>query len=92
MSRLRAVTPAHVAIRHIDEEAVLLNLDTGVYHGLDPIGRDFLTALESHDTVAAAADALARRYQVSPARIHEDLERFCERMVERGLLDFSDRT
>lgn len=89
MDNLRAATPAHVAVRRVASETVLLNLETGVYHGLDVLGSDFLSALEDHRTLAAASRALARSYGVSCDRTYEDLERFCRQMADRGLLELS---
>jgi len=35
---MRAVVPAHVLIRHLDGESVLLNLESERYFGLDATG------------------------------------------------------
>ena len=35
---MRAIVPAHVLIRHLEGESVLLNLDSERYFGLDATG------------------------------------------------------
>lgn len=89
MDRVHVRLPPHVAVRRLDGETVLLNLQTGAYHGLDAVGTDFLSALEDHETVEAAADDLAGRYEVSTERVRKDIQRFCEGMRERGLMELS---
>lgn len=82
--------PSHVAHRRLADETVLLNLESGMYHGLDGVGSDFLQALEAHKTVDAAAAALAHTYGVTGERVRGDMLKFCEGMKQRGLLVLDD--
>src|SRR6478672_4662746 len=44
----RVVVPDGVLAREIDGETVLLNLDTGIYFGLDAVGTDMWRAIQAN--------------------------------------------
>jgi hypothetical protein len=87
---LRARVPEHVVHRDFQEETVVLNLETGQYHGLNATARRMLAALVEADSIALAADALEREFGVSRSRIERDLADLCDALVSRGLLRFDD--
>jgi hypothetical protein len=90
--RASVTVPQHVVYRSFPTETVLLNLQTGTYHGLNPIGGRMLEALERADTVRAAAAELAERYAQSQATIEGDLCELCAALQERGLIEVDDET
>ena len=63
MTAATARVPAHVVYRMFAQETVVLNLNTGRYHGLNPTAGTMLTALERHATVGEAAAWLAAHYE-----------------------------
>jgi hypothetical protein len=87
---LNAVTiaiPQYVVHRSFVAETVLLNIDTGQYHGLDPVGGRFLDVLLATPSAAHAAEALATEFGQPVERVQEDLVRFCDGLRERGLIE-----
>jgi hypothetical protein len=82
----RARVPAHVVHRTFPEETVVLNLETGRYHGLNATAGKMLAALVQADSVSLASVALAAEFGVPPARIERDLIRLCAALEERGLI------
>ena len=86
----RATLPAHVVHRQFAEETVILNLDTGHYHGLNVTGGRMLDVLGASQSVGHAAKELAAEYQQPLSVIEEDLTVFCLALVERGLLELRD--
>src|ERR671938_504612 len=52
-ARLRV--PEHVVYRDFDDETVVLNLDSGQYHGLNPTAAAMLSAVDGAETVGGAA-------------------------------------
>jgi hypothetical protein len=68
-------------------ETVVLNLETGKYHGLNPTGGRMLEVLEKTPNVAEAATKLAAQFGVPLDEIRRDLLTFCEDLAERGLLE-----
>lgn len=89
-ARLLASTvglPEHVVHRAFAAETVVLNLQTGKYHGLNPVAGRMLEVLEHTGTVQEAARQLAAEYEQPIATIEEDLCSLCADLSERGLID-----
>jgi hypothetical protein len=82
-----ARVPAHVVFRSFPHETVVLNLDTGKYHGLNPTAGRMLELLEKSETVDAAAALLAEEYGQDLETIRRDLYELCIDLIERGLLE-----
>lgn len=82
----RVTVPRHVVYRRFPAETVVLNLDTGTYHGLNPIAGRMLEALDGAPSVRDAAAALLAEYEVSPAQLHGDLIELCDALIARGLI------
>lgn len=87
LAGVRARVPTHIVYRAFPRETVVLNLDTGLYHGLNPVAGDMLTALERSDSVSAAAESLAAEYRQPLERVAADLADMCESLAERGLIE-----
>jgi hypothetical protein len=83
----KARVPAHVVFRSFPRETVVLNLDTGKYHGLNPTAGRMLELLENADTIDAAAARLAEEYGQDLETIRHDLHDLCIELCERGLLE-----
>jgi len=82
----RAVVPAHVLVRHLDGESVLLNLESERYFGLDGTGTRMLELLTSMPSVSAAYEKLLEEFEVEPALLRENLNELLSRLQENGLL------
>lgn len=80
--------PKHVVYRSFEAETVLLNLNTGQYHGLNRTGGRMLELLEeTAGDVREAIDRLAGEYGEQPADIEDGLASFCAGLAERGLIE-----
>ena len=77
-------------VKRVGSETVLLNLETGQYHGLDDIGSGFLAALTTEPDVEGAVGSLAASYEASPRQLRTDLAAFCRELTERGLIVVED--
>jgi len=82
----RAVIPEHVVHRAFAAETVLLNLQTGKYHGLNPSGGRMLELIERHGTLSVVADKLSEIYSRPLEQMQADLRVFCGDLVSRGLI------
>jgi hypothetical protein len=83
----RVLVPRHVVHRNFAAETVLLNIDSGYYHGMDAVGGRFFEALRDAPTVEAAVDTLAGEYEQPADRIRDDMIRFCSELSARGLIE-----
>jgi len=79
--------PEHVVHRAFAAETVVLNLDTGKYHGLNPVAGRMLAVLEQVGTVQDAARQLAVEYDQPLDTIEEDLCELCRDLLQRGLIE-----
>jgi hypothetical protein len=82
----RVRIPQEVVYRSFAHETVVLNLETGLYHGVNPTGGRMLDVLSKVGSVGEAAAILAREYDLQIDEIQGDLCAFCEALVERKLL------
>jgi hypothetical protein len=80
--------PRHVVYRSFPAETVVLNLETGKYHGLNATAGQMLAALERNTSVRDAAMELSGVYPESQiALIEQDLCDLCRSLLERGLIE-----
>jgi len=83
----RIKVPQHVVYRSFPSETVVLNLQTGKYHGLNATAGRMLTELEGANSVRDAAAALAETYQQDRELVEHDLCVLCQALLERGLIE-----
>jgi hypothetical protein len=81
--------PDHVVYREFVNETVVLNLETGTYHGLNPSGGKMLETLGVAATVREAAATLADHYGRPQPELEEDLYGFCLDLQGRGLVELT---
>jgi hypothetical protein len=78
--------PDHVVYRDFAEETVMLNLDSGMYHGLNRTAARMIETLQSSVSVAAAVDSLASELEQPRERIEQDVLSLCRTLDDRGLI------
>jgi hypothetical protein len=87
----QAVTvPENVMFRELEDEAVILNVDTDRYFGLDDVGTRFWKELTTSGSIQAAFDKLVAEYDAEPELLRRDLIGLIEKLVAQGLLTISD--
>jgi len=84
--------PEHVVHRAFVAETVVLNLQTGRYHGLNPSAGRMLAVLESEGRIRTAADTIAEEYEQPLELIERDLAKLCRQLLERRLIEFTGGT
>lgn len=83
-SRIKA--SADVVSRIVDGEAVLLDLASGKYFGLNEVGSCVWEALEQDVTVAALQERLLAEFEVDPTTLRADLNELLSDLERRGLI------
>lgn len=78
--------PEEVLTSKVGEEMILLNLQTGMYHSLDPVGTRFLELLQNTSQLDAVHHAMLQEFDVPTAKLESDLLKLSQEMVGRGLL------
>ena len=82
----RAIVPSNVLIRFLDQESVLLNLNTERYFGLDSVGTRMWQLVTSGPTIEGAYFQLIEEYDVDPDTLRSSLAELLEHLVENGLI------
>ena len=85
---LRAIT--NHASCELGGEAVLLNLDTGVYYGLDTVGTRIWKLLQQPRSIAELRDVIIDEFDVDPDRCEADLGPFVDSLNSYGLVGPGD--
>lgn len=79
--------PQHVVYRSFPNETVVLNLNTGKYHGLNATAGAMLEALEGSPSLREAAAAVAAAYGQEQATVQRDMDELCRLLLDRGLIE-----
>src|SRR4029077_14445296 len=75
--------PQHVVYRSFPSETVVLNLQTGKYHGLNPTAGRMLDGLAQEGSVAAAAAAIAAEHGQPRETTEHDMCELCLALLDR---------
>ena len=88
--RRKARVPDHVVFRQFAQETVVLNLETGRYHSLNPTGGRMLEVLAEADSIRQAAAQLKAEFPEAGDSIERDLCKFCLALSSRRLIQLDD--
>jgi hypothetical protein len=79
--------PEHVLVRVVDNELVLLNLESEQYYGLDEVGTLMWQAVTTAATISDALEALQKQFDVAADVLSGDLEKLLSELSARGLVE-----
>ena len=79
-----------VIFNDLQGEVVLLNLKTGIYFGLDPVGTRAWQLIQDHGSLGPVRDDMLGEYEVSAERLWEDLQDLVIRLADNGLVEVID--
>jgi hypothetical protein len=82
----RLSVPAHVISRSVGDEAVLLDLQSGLYFGVDPVGRRIWELAAGGSSLGEIVEAILAEFDVERPAAEADVLAFVSLLVERGLL------
>jgi len=78
--------PAQVMARQVGEETVILDLASGTYFGLDPVGARIWQLMSEDKTLAEVCDAMQAEYEVTRADIERDVTGLVEQLQAKQLI------
>ncbi|MEO1429122.1 MAG: PqqD family peptide modification chaperone [Cyanobacteria bacterium J06632_19] len=73
-------------------EAVILNMKTGVYHGLNEVGAKIWDLMEQPKTVKEIHNLLVEEYEVEPEVCKNDLLSLLKNLQAVGLIEVKNET
>ena len=88
-ARYRVNGPA-VTHEVVDDEAVIINLETGNYYSLERIGAEIWTMLSAHASVRAIVDRLARSYACERSELEPAVVRLVAELQREELIVAAD--
>jgi len=79
--------PPQVMSRLVGDETVLLDLSSGIYFGLDGVGKRIWETVAEGRNLEETATAITSEFNVDEAQAQVDVIEFAKELVERGLLE-----
>ena len=86
MDHLVFVQNPHVHWTVLEGEAVLLNLDNGVYYTLNRVGTVIWELFTGHWSLATILARICERFEVTREQARADLETLVTRLHQEGLI------
>ena len=80
------VVPASVMAREVGDELVILDVTSGTYFGLDPVGARIWQLLSAGLRLTDAVDVLIGEYEVERSQLESDLVALAGKLLDQGLL------
>lgn len=75
-----------VVFRDLAGEAVILNLATGTYFGLDDVGTRIWHLIAEHGSMKKVIEALMTEYEVEEGQLRMDLDNLIRQLMNKGLV------
>lgn len=71
-------------------EAAILNIKSGVYYGLDPVGARIWNLMQEPRKVVEIQTTITDEYDVEPERCARDLVGLLEKLLAEGLIEVKE--
>ena len=78
--------PTQVMARTVGDETVLLDLASGTYFGLDPVGARIWQLIGEGKALADICTAVLDEYEVERVQLETDVLRLTGELLQRGLV------
>ena len=85
----RVKIPDDVLISKLQEESVILNLDSERYYGLDDVGTRIMSVLTTSESIEVAYQTLLKEYDVDPQILRQDLLELVHNLHHQGLIQIN---
>jgi hypothetical protein len=82
----RAFLTPRVLCKDLGDEAILLDLETETYFGLNAVGSRLFKLLTTTPSLRDALDAMVAEYDVPADELERDMRALIDELVGRGLL------
>ena len=76
-----------VIFQELEGEAVLLNVESGIFFGLDPVAKRMWELLSELGQAEKVLKQLLQEYETSEEQLHKDLTDFIEKLKSKGLVE-----
>ena len=83
---MKLTIPDDVMFRILGDEAVILNVASGVYFGLDAIGTRMWQLMSEHGSTDNVVETMLNEYEVEEGQLRRDLDNLIQQLSEKGLV------
>ncbi len=80
----------HISLTQVDDEAVLLDLNSGAYYGLNHVGALFINYLLKDYSNESAYKEIVKQYDVCAETASRDLDSLVKQLLDQKLVIESD--
>lgn len=88
----RVVAASEQVSSELDGEAVILDLASGVYYGLDGVGAHVWRTIQTPKRIEEIREEILERFQVEPERCTRDLFAFLRELERKKLVRITDES
>ena len=78
--------PGQVMARTVGDETVILDLASGTYFGLDPVGARVWQLIGEGKALAEICETMLEEYEVAQEQLQADVMRLAAELAERSLI------
>jgi len=82
----KVTIPAQVMARQVGDETVILDLASGTYFGLDPVGARIWQLMGEGKTLSEICDTMLDEYEVTRDALERDVIELAQELSARGLV------
>lgn len=79
-----------VFAQEVDDEMVILDMESENYFGLDEVGTSIWQAMQENEILQEVFNTLLEQYEVEPEVLKKDLSDFVEKLLESGLVEVKE--
>ncbi len=85
----KVTIPTQVMARTVGDETVILDLASGIYYGLDPVGARMWQLMSEGQPLAAICEVMLEEYEVTREALEVDVLRLTEELSAKGLVSLA---
>ena len=82
----KVTVPSQVMARTVGDETVILDLASGTYFGLDPVGARIWELIADAGTLAQVCDIMLTEFEVSREDLERDVLALVQALLDRQLV------
>jgi hypothetical protein len=80
----------HVVSRELEGEAVILNLESGTYFGLNEVGTRIWSLIQEHGSLRKVFEVMQEQYDASPQELETDTLQLVDQLRSMGLVSLAN--
>jgi hypothetical protein len=81
--------PTQVMARTVGDETIILDLASGTYYGLDPVGARMWQLMSEGNSLNSVCDSMLGEYEVTREALEGDIRRLTEELQAKGLVSLA---